>query len=70
MFEVEVTKDGHDHRVIDRDTGIYLKWLVVGGPYFTEVFNLVHADGSIPFTTARERGVDPEQAYPPSYSNS
>ena len=64
MFEVEVTKDGLDHRVIDRGTGIYLKWLVVGGPYFTEVFNLVHADGSIPFTTARERSVDPETGLP------
>ena len=64
MFEVEVTKDGRDHRVIDRDTGIYLKWLVAGGPYFTEVFKIVDSEGSIPFTTLREEGVDPDTGLP------
>jgi hypothetical protein len=64
MFEVEETEDGHEHRVIDRATGVYLKWLVAGGPYFTEVFNLVHADGSVPLTTVREEGVDPETGLP------
>ena len=64
MFDVEATKDGREHRVIDRATDVYLKWLVAGGPYFTEVFNLVHADGSIPFTTAREPGVDAETGLP------
>ncbi|MDP9982101.1 hypothetical protein J2W14_001485 [Pseudarthrobacter oxydans] len=39
MFEVEVTKDGREHRVIDRATDVYLKWLVAGGPYFTECSN-------------------------------
>ncbi|WP_018772853.1 hypothetical protein [Arthrobacter sp. 131MFCol6.1] len=64
MFVVEATKDGRDHRVIDRDANVYLKWLVAGGPYFTEVFSLVHAGGSIPFTTAREEGIDAESALP------
>ena len=29
MFEVEATKDGREHRVTDRATDVYLKWLVV-----------------------------------------
>jgi hypothetical protein len=64
MFVVEATKHGRDHRVIDRDANVYLKWLVAGGPYFTEVFRLVHAGESIPFTTAREEGVDAESGLP------
>lgn len=64
MFGVEATVDGRDHRVIDRDTNVYLKWLVGGGPYFTEVFSLVHPGGSIPFTTAREEGLDAESGLP------
>ena len=64
MFEVEVTEDGREHRVIDRATGVYLKWLVAGGPYFTEVFKLVCFKGSIPFTTVREEGMDPETGLP------
>lgn len=64
MFEVEVSEDGREHRVIERTTGVYLKWLVVGGPYFTEVFKLVCFEGSIPFTTVREPGVDPETGLP------
>ena len=64
MFVVETTKDGYEHRVIDRDVNVYLKWLVAGGPYFTEVFELVHAGGSIPFTTAREEGIDAASALP------
>ena len=64
MFELEATKDGQEHRVIDRGNGVYLKWLVAGGPYFTEVFKLVHSEGSIPFTTVREESVDPESGLP------
>ena len=64
MFVVEATKDGRDHRVFDREANVYLKWLVAGGPYFTEVFSLVHAEGSIPFTTAREEGIDAESVLP------
>lgn len=64
MFEVEVTKDGREHRVIDRATGVYLKWLVAGDEYFTEVFKIVNSEGSTPFTTVREEGVDPESGLP------
>ena len=64
MFVVEATRDGREHRVIDRGANVYLKWLVGGGPYFTKVFSLVHAGGSIPITASREKGVDPESGLP------
>lgn len=64
MFEVEATRDGREHRVIDRAADVYLKWLVAGSPYFTEVFKLVYLEGNIPFTTVREKGADPETGLP------
>ncbi|WP_269936542.1 hypothetical protein [Arthrobacter sp. HY1533] len=64
MFEVEATKDGREHRIIDRATDVYLKWLVAGGPYFTEVFELVHSGGRIPFSTVREEGHDSDSGLP------
>lgn len=64
MFEVETTDHDREHRVIDRGADVYLKWLVAGGPYFTEVFKLVHSEGSVPFTTLREEGIDPETGLP------
>jgi hypothetical protein len=64
MFHVEVIADSYRHRVIDADTGVYLQWLVAGGPYFTEVFQLVHPGGVIPFSTHREHGDDPDTGLP------
>jgi hypothetical protein len=64
MFKIEVVEGGRSHRVVDTDNGVYLEWLVTGSPYSTEVFNLVHPDGGIPFTTDRERGIDTETGLP------
>lgn len=64
MFKVEAIADSYRHRVVDVDTGVYLEWLVAGGPYFTEVFNLIHPGGMIPFTTCREHGIDPDTGLP------
>lgn len=64
MFKVEAIADSYDQRVVDVDTGVYLEWLVTGSRYTTEVFNLVHPGGMIPFTTSREYGVDPHTGLP------
>lgn len=64
MFSIEVSEGGRKHRVVDPDAGVSLEWLVAGGPYFTEVFSLDFPDGSIPFTTAREEGIDADTGLP------